>query len=107
MQESDCTKEPEVGCFRMLVDYQREGPREALQHLPKSLIQAPGATEEHSHGSPQFAHLVSPEFKNILGFALFECPKIPTKHQSTPKNVLLLPLFSLFQPLLPLFEVLP
>ena len=92
MQESDCTKEPEVGYFRMLVDYESGSPREA----PTSSQISPESHKEHSHESPQFAHLISPKFKNLLVFALFGYRKTPRKHQTPSKIVLLLPLFSLF-----------
>ena len=91
----------------MLADYESGSPREAIQHSPKSLKQAPRAAEERSHGSPANAPLLPPKFKNILGFAPLRCPKIPRKHRTTPKKSLFLPLFSLFCAVLPLLEVLP
>ena len=72
--------------------------------LPKGPEISPRTTEEHSPESPQFAHLASPKFKNILVFAPFECPKIPRKHQRTSKKSLFLPLFSLFWAVLPLLS---
>ena len=45
--------------------------------------QLPKSHKERSHGSPQFAHLASPKFKNILGFALFGYRKTPRKHLTT------------------------
>ena len=71
---------------------------EALQHSPKSRMQAPIKPDASPNASPQFAHLLSPKFKNILVFALCGYRKIPMKHQRPSKNVLLLPLFSPFCP---------
>ena len=72
-------------------------PERKPQGSPEQL---PNKPQEPPRNAAQFAHLASPQFKNILVFAPFECPKIPRKHQSTPKKSLFLPLFSLFQPLL-------
>ena len=44
---------------------------EALQYSPKSLMQAPTATEERSHGSPANTPLLPLKFKNTFTFAPF------------------------------------
>ena len=100
MQESDCAKGKESGYFRGIVDYLSGSPEQA----PTISQTSPKSHKERSHESPLFAHLASPKFKNILGFALFGYRKTPRKHQATPKKSLFLPLFSLFQPLLPCSE---
>ena len=60
--------------------------------------EAPNKPQEPPRNAAQFAHLFSPKFKNILVFAPLRYRKFPRKHQSTPKNSLFLPLFSLFRP---------
>ena len=63
-------------------------------------VPRPPATSGHAkrqasdHISARFPSL---DFKNIFRFCRLLSPKIPRKHQSTPKKCLLLPCFAPFQ----------
>ena len=80
----------------MLVEYEGGSPQ-TLPHKPR---QRQMQTEEHSQRKPTICPPFAPCFQMFLYFCPFWSPKIPRKHQSTPKKSLFLPLFSLFQPLL-------
>lgn len=80
---------------------QRDGTHTAGQRKP--LHPAPPATSGHDHRHHKREwkqHHESPESKIYLCFCRFRSPKIPRKHQTTPKIYSLLPLLAENLPLL-------